>query len=933
MATGNPFGGGNSSGGSRDKKSTTPKISWGQVLSVLHERKLPVISKNLRRVRNQLIKKASRKRYPNAKDISTEIAAAPWQIIYGRMRTGGTITYKEVKPNIRTLLTVHTIAAHEIDAVETIIVDNTELTFGPSFGWCTGPERWANKVYAQVNLGTAPQTAFTQLVTDSADCHWKWTAAHNQHLRAGVYLKFVYDDQLFDGEPEVYFQVRGKKCWDPRVSQSNWTANAALVVADYMQASFGLGVPSGKIDMDRLSEAADECDVAVAKAGGGQEGRYAVHGVLDSNESPRTVLENLLSGMAGSITYVEGKYRVWPAVWRAPTVTLTEDDLRSTIRVQTLQSRRDAFNTIKGTFVSQDHNYEETDFPPVTSSFYVAEDGGEEIVEDVSLPFTTSSSTAQRVCKVDLERVRQGIVVEAAWSLKAMQLETQDTVNLDLPRFGWEPKIFEVLDYQEMTQDGEGAPVFVVRLVLKETASAVFDWNSGMETLIDLSPNTALPNPFAVEDPTDLALTSGTAELFIRADGTVFSSIKASWTAPNDAFINSGGFIEVQHKPSSAADWQADTDVPGDQEFARILDVQDGVAYDVRIRSLSALGSRGNWVTAVNHVVAGKTEPPSDVTGFEGLLGNFGIVFSWAPIADKDVSHYELRVGISWDAGTLVSQVRGTSYRLDTRTAGGYVYWIKAVDTSGNYSLNATSLSAVLPVPAAPVTTFAIQGPDLVLSWSEPQSTFKIDAYEIRYGDTYETSALVGATKSTVFRTRINWGGTRRFWVAARDVHGNLGDTSQTTVIIVAPGNVRNLTATVIDNNVFLKWEAAVVGTLPIDAYRVYKGTHLPTVTADGVEKKGDVSGTFAAIFELAGGTFTYWVVALDTAGNLSVGASVTALVDEPPDFVLLEEAGVDPRDATTSSNIYIEGFGYLTVAQSSPGGQSVGLLLAITSA
>jgi hypothetical protein len=39
-----------------------------------------------------------------------------------------------------------------------------------------------------------------------------------------------------------------------------------------------------------------------------------------------------------------------------------------------------------------------------------------------------------------------------------------------------------------------GVPRLSIDLVLRETASGVFDWSSGEETAIDLAPNTMLPN-------------------------------------------------------------------------------------------------------------------------------------------------------------------------------------------------------------------------------------------------------------------------------------------------------------------------------------------------------------------------------------------------------------------------------------------------------
>ena len=102
-------------------------------------------------------------------------------------------------------------------------------------------------------------------------------------------------------------------------------------------------------------------------------------------------------------------------------------------------------------------------------------------------------------------------------------------------RMGWTGKDFEVVSWSlVIEEDAANAPLLGVDLGLRETATTVYDWASGEETLIDPAPNTTLPDPFVVAPPTSLVLTSGTAALFLKIDGTVVSRIKVNWTAPAD---------------------------------------------------------------------------------------------------------------------------------------------------------------------------------------------------------------------------------------------------------------------------------------------------------------------------------------------------------------------------------------------------------------
>lgn len=121
----------------------------------------------------------------------------------------------------------------------------------------------------------------------------------------------------------------------------------------------------------------------------------------------------------------------------------------------------------------------------------------------------------------------------------------------------------------------------------------------------------------------------------------------------------------------------------------------------------------------------------------------------------------------------------------------------------------------------------------------------------------------------------------------------------------ITPPDVQNLRADVVDNNVLLYWQESR-GTLPIQRYSIFKGA-----TYQAAEAKGQVTGTFVGLFETLAGTYTYWVVAEDTAGNRGTPQPITLRVSQPPDFVLVDNGTIDPREAMVATNIFIEGFGF----------------------
>lgn len=890
-----------------------------EVNSWLKTKRLPNTRAN-RALANRKITAAKIKK-TIGKSVTVLESAGAWQIVYGQVLAGGVFSFAEDSNEHRYLHMVITVAGHEINSIEKLYLDGQEVTFGasPDPRWSvsitdlkTNTTRAADhKVFMEVNEGTAGNPAIADLI---GTLPARWDSNRRQSGRAHVYIIIEWDALLFpNGRPEVSFLIKGKKCFDPRTGTTAWTQNPALQVMDYLtNDSFGLGIPIAEIETvegkpGSFWDAANVCDEDVTLNSGGTEKRYTGNGFFEVGPDHQSILEEMCTAFAGSITYSNGKWKCWPAKYREPELELTESDVVSDLRVTTRISRKDNFNAVKGTFVSPNSNYEEADFPAVRNSFYTAQDNGEEIFEDIQLPFTQSSATAQRIAKIWLERIRQPITVELVAKMRALQVETGETLKLSWERFGWIEKVFEV-DEQEVIWQADGDSMTVgVRMVLRETASGVYDWNAGQETRFDLAPNTTLPSPFDVATPSGVSITSGTTELLARSDGTILSRMKVAWSPMTDFYVTSGGTIEVQYKRSVDSSYSVATPVQGDMDFCHIIDVEDSIQYDVRVRARSGFGYYSEWTTTVTHTVVGKTEKPSNVQGFAAQILGFGIFFSWEHIPDLDRKEYEIRLGDlndSWDDSISIAVVSGNSKTVDLVLTGDYRFFIKAVDTSNNYSETAAELTLNVEGPSKPTVTFEFSGPNLSLTWTASTGLFEVRDYEIRFGNTFSSATVETTIKGTSYARKIDWSGNRRYWVVGRDVAGNYGTEASVDVRVEPPGIVDSLQVEVIDNNVLLRWLAPSSGTLPIAKFNVSKGALYDSATL-----VGEVGGTFAALFEIISGSYTYWVTAEDSAGNVGPERAITAFVDEPPDFVLLDDQTLDVSNSTgvVGMNYFVE--------------------------
>lgn len=291
-------------------------------------------------------------------------------------------------------------------------------------------------------------------------------------------------------------------------------------------------------------------------------------------------------------------------------------------------------------------------------------------------------------------------------------------------------------------------------------------------------------------------------------------------------------------------------------------------------------------VTAYPYTIQGTMAliPPSQPTGMTATMEPFGLRIVCAANPEPDIKRYEYRSGATWASGTVIATDGGTSFLWAVQTAGTYTLWVAAVDTFNNYSAP-TSASATVTPAAVSTPTATLAGTDLFLAWAGSAGSFSLAGYEVRYGATWAGGTLLGFRQVTNYQETILWGGTRTYWVAAVDVKGNYGTPVSQTVTVNAPGTVSGLYTSVVDNNALIYWTGPAIGggQLPIDHYEVRKGTTWAAGTLIG----SNGNSTFASWFEQQSGTYTFWVAAVDTAGNYGTAISTAAYINQPPDYIL----------------------------------------------
>lgn len=607
--------------------------------------------------------------------VMTKQAISPRDVVYGEVKKSGTIVFLETTNNNKDLHLCVTVAGHEINAVKDVFfndvkVREADLSDGVEVSADSGTSpNYSSTASITAHFGASDQAADTNLVSRTS-----FTSDHRLRGIAYLYSKMIYDQDVYaNGLPNVSAVIQGKKVYDPRTDTTAYSNNAALCIRDYVSNStYGLGATDDEIDDVSFNAAANICDEDVTLVAGGTEKRYTINGVVDTSKSPREILNDMLSACGGTIFYSNGKWKLKVGAYVTPTTTITNDDLRGSITIQTRNSGRDQFNAIKGIFVSPENNWQPTDFPELTSGTFEAEDGGDRKYLDLVLAYTTSAATSQRLAKQILYRNREQIVVTLPCKMTAFQYEVGDTLQVTNERFGWTNKVFEVVSWN-FAFDNEQLGV---DLTLKETSSGIYSWDSAVDEAEFTFNNTSLPDAFDVVAP-GISVDDELRVLNQEAVSVLIVDITSG-----DTFASR---FEVEAKKTTDTEYVNLGQAAGNR--FELLNVEDGATYDVRARVINTLGVRSAF-TATTHQVIGKTAPPQNVTNFTGNVVGGQLVLTWTPVSDLDLSHYRLRYSALTTGATYQNAVNlsdkiarpGTLSIVPARTG---TYFIKAIDKLG----------------------------------------------------------------------------------------------------------------------------------------------------------------------------------------------------------------------------------------------------------
>ena len=623
---------------------------------------------------------------------TTRQPIAPREIVYGRTRKGGTIVFLETRNNSSpdvpnsVMDMVIVLASHECEKIGKVYFDG-RLAFDEGN---VNPESWlyndsGNAVaFCQRRTGKANQQAITSLISDT---NGRWSSSHTLSGCAYIYLRLYFNPDKFpSGIPNVTADITGKNdIYDPRTGTRGYSENAALCLADYMSLDpFGLGAQIGAedgINTNALIEAANVCWETVNEKDGSTDRRYRCNGVVTLDQSPKTIIEAILTAMAGQVVWQNGQWHIYAGAYRTPTLSFTADDFAGGIQLQTRISKRENFNAVRGKFISNKNNWQPDDFPAYKSATYLAEDNNERAWDDINLPFTISPYAAQRLAKIHLERKRRQQRIVVRGKLPMWEATVGSVINLTYPRYGFTNKPFEVRGVTLAIQDGALVP----ELVLQETSPLVYDHTASEFEIYEAAPTTNLPSAFDIDPPTGL---TATESLYTTLNGAgVKAKVRLSWTAPT-TYVDQ---YQVEASDDGGTTWQ----VLGrtTNTFFDALDWTPG-AWQFRVKSVFQVVSSA--YTTITQAIYGLSSNPAGITGLKIQKAGGTAILKWTLHPDLDVRiggniliRHSTATVPAWTSSRSYASTGGSATDAAVPLLSG-TYLVRAQDSSGNLGPVAT---------------------------------------------------------------------------------------------------------------------------------------------------------------------------------------------------------------------------------------------------
>lgn len=493
-------------------------------------------------------------------------------------------------------------------------------------------------------------------------------------MNGTAYLSVVVGPGAVQGWPNITAMVKGRKVYDPRTTLTVWSDNTALCIRDFLVNFCGRAVSE-----PHAISAADWCDVNLTN-GTTTIKRSTMTLLLDTNRTVDSWLDVMRQYLPGWIVTSEGLARIVPDRDEASSHTFTVDNvaLRPFPQVS-MRGIRDLPTRV-------DVGYTDTTQVPWRVRYASAGSGAART--RIELPGLRTFSAAKRFATERLNhyRIENNEIAFGVFDY-GVRILPGDLATITEPTYGWTAEPIRILAVKDL---GNGRWTVRARIYRVAAYSGVVvdptSWLAG-----------SLPDPRTVLPVTGLSaleevfLESSMGDDYLARAYIYQSRLKVLWTAPTDSYLRDY-LVRVLDGVNTVH-----------EAFVRFPEistpiVQQGVTYTVEVYTRNTYG----YLSAKQTVVVlalGKLLPPGDVPSITEAREIGGdVLVAIEPAVDIDIVRYEWRVGVDSIVATWedmpddppLDRVDGLRARFFALPVGTHRLAVKAIDSVGNYSINAT---------------------------------------------------------------------------------------------------------------------------------------------------------------------------------------------------------------------------------------------------
>jgi len=360
-------------------------------------------------------------------------------------------------------------------------------------------------------------------------------------------------------------------------------------------------------------------------------------------------------------------------------------------RIVTLRAGIDAVTCRAGDLISVSHDIPQIGFSGRVGSGSTTT----HVILDREVTLTSGRTYYLRV-RFDDDTIEERLVTTGDGTFSALTVGTafsQAPAAFDVYAFG-ETDIL-VKDFRVVQIKRENN--FEAEITAIEYAEAIYDTDAIVLPETNYSA-LSLATPYV----TNLILAERDTRL---SDGRIEIAIDVDFRRPdlNGYSVKAYRRARIYISDDSGASWQFAGDTTG-SAFSIARGLIKAGSYKVAVTAVAVDGLETPIALSPQEsiIVYGKQLLPSDVASFLVNQARDQIVFGWSEVNDEDLYGYEIRKGSTWASGAVVATgIRHTnSFTIESIEGVDQSYWIKAIDTSGNYSENATE--AVLTIETIP---------------------------------------------------------------------------------------------------------------------------------------------------------------------------------------------------------------------------------------